>query len=161
MNTLEGDELTLETERNGRLWGILNRTKIGDGKTVYIDRLSLITTPWFSIKLHRIYRPDNQRDLHDHPWSFLSLILWGWYEEAVPREATCGPCDCEDCKPDRATRCVRWFNWKRAEDSHAIRFVSRKPVWTLVFCGPARRIWGFYTKKGWVAWNEYDQLDVA
>jgi len=153
---LEGDELTLETERQGRRWGLMNRTKISDGKTVYIDRVSLITTPWFSVKFHRIFRPDQQRDLHDHPWSFLSIILRGHYVEDVPHH--CGHQSCPfigDPEPERR----RWFNWKRAEDSHTIKWVSRSPVWTLVICGPVRRIWGFYAKTGWVAWNKYDKLD--
>jgi len=33
------------------------------------------------IYLHRFFTGDNVRDLHDHPWSFRSIILWGGYWE--------------------------------------------------------------------------------
>ena len=150
---LEGDEVAPETVRRARRWGLFHRFVIGDGKTTYLDRLSLITTPWFSIKLHRIYRPDQQRDLHDHPWDFVSFPLWGSYIEDVPHK--CGG-RCWQCLMGTDGRLIRWFNFKRAEDRHSIRWVSRTPVWTLVFCGPRRRQWGFYTKQGWVSWDKYD-----
>ena len=33
------------------------------------------------VYLHRFYTGDNVRDLHDHPWNFRSIILWGGYWE--------------------------------------------------------------------------------
>ena len=157
MKTLEADKAELEeASEDSRLWGFMNRRVIAEGDNVYLDRLSLITTPWFSIKLHRIYRPDQQRDLHDHPWNFLSIVLRGEYVEDVP------------ClhkvyaqKAYREVRHIRWFNWKKAEDLHAISWVSRSPVWTLVVTGPRRRVWGFFVEKlkQWVAWDKYDKLN--
>ena len=47
----------------------------------YLTRLNLIKTPWFSVKLHWILRPDPDRDLHCHPWRFVSFVLRGGYEE--------------------------------------------------------------------------------
>lgn len=125
-------------------WGFWERFLIGLEDDVYLDRLSIIRTPWFSIKLHRIYRHDLQRDLHDHPWAFLSIILLGYYVE-----------DTVDGLKRR-----RWWNWKRAEDRHSIREVSRSPVWTLVFCGPKRRTWGFWVDGGtkFVNWRDYEKL---
>ncbi len=158
--TLEGDEVSQQNVEQARRWGILHRMLIGDGVSTYIDRLTLITTPWFSVKLHRIYRPDQQRELHDHPWSFFSVILRGWYEENIP-------CPIDVCQgPEVAhivSRCVRWWNWKPAEGRHSIRHVSRTPVWTLVFTGPRRRIWGFWVDGGtrFVPWNEYEKLNEA
>lgn len=35
-------------------------------------------------RLHCIYTPDLDRALHDHPWTFLSLVLRGWYYEERP-----------------------------------------------------------------------------
>lgn len=133
-------------------WGFWERFLIGVEGDLYLDRLSLVRTPWFSIKLHRIYRPDRQRDLHDHPWNFLSLVLRGSYVEDVP---------CKNpASPFTDSRRVRWWNWKRAEDRHSIREVSRSPVWTLVFCGPKRREWGFWVENGtrFVKWSDYEKL---
>jgi hypothetical protein len=50
-----------------------------------------INTPLLGIKLHHILRSDEDRDLHDHPWSFLSVILWGgyWEHTAVIESKNC------------------------------------------------------------------------
>src|SRR6185503_13941469 len=47
----------------------------------YITRLHVFKTPWFAVCLHWINGPDPEPHLHDHPVSFLSLILKGGYVE--------------------------------------------------------------------------------
>jgi hypothetical protein len=102
----------------------------------------LLCTPWFTLRLHKILRSDQDRDLHDHPWDFLSFILSGAYAELTPdgRERAFVPGD---------------VNVKRAEDLHSLRLLNGDPVWTLVVTGPRRRRWGFATPSGWVHWREY------
>ena len=34
----------------------------------------------FNIFLHKFLKSDSE-DLHDHPWNFISIILWGGYWE--------------------------------------------------------------------------------
>jgi len=38
---------------------------------------------WFqwSFRIYHIMRPDEDRDLHDHPWNARTIILRGWYTE--------------------------------------------------------------------------------
>lgn len=43
-----------------------------------------INTRFGGVKLHHILRSDDDRDLHDHPWSFLSIVLKGGYFEHRP-----------------------------------------------------------------------------
>lgn len=130
--------------RPPKKWEFFSRFIIGTPGDEYLDRIRIIVTPWFQIMLHRIYRPDRQRDLHDHPWDFLSIILWGRYIETT-------------VAGDR--RC-RWWNWKRATDRHSIKWCSRRPVWTLVFTGPRQRTWGFWVDGGttFVQWQDYEKL---
>jgi len=104
---------------------------------VYLRRLYLVRTPWFSIMLHRILRPD-PRHMHDHPWNFLALVLRGFYQEQ---------------RGWRIYRC-RWWNFCRAEGAHKIVYASPTCT-TLVFTGKARRGWGFHTETGWVDWRTY------
>jgi len=143
-------------------WAFMRRRKIGLEGDVYLDRLYILTTPWFGIMFHRIFRPDNQRDLHDHPWSFLSLVLRGSYVEDVPcaNSRCCSPAEIGCAAPTHQRR-VRWLNFKRAEDRHSIRSVSRRPIWTLVFTGPKRRTWGFWVDGGtrFVKWTDYSKLE--
>lgn len=51
-----------------------------DGQ-VYLDRWGLISDRVGGVLLHRMEAPDPGLDLHDHPWPFVSIILWGGYTE--------------------------------------------------------------------------------
>lgn len=134
-------------------WAFMRRRLIGSAESVYLDRVYVVQTPWFGVMFHRIFRPDRQRDLHDHPWNFLSIVLRGWYVEEVPVKNT--------ISPFTDSRMVSWLNFKRAEDRHSITVVGRSPVWTLVFTGRKRRTWGFWVDGGsrWVRWTEYEKVD--
>ena len=128
-------------------WDFWDRFLIGVAGDIYLDRLTIVRTPWFSILLHRIHRPDRQADLHDHPWAFLAIILWGYYIEDTVK----------------GLRHCRLLNWKPAggvQGRHSIRYVSRKPVWSLVLCGPKCRSWGFWVEGGkrFVKWKDYEKL---
>lgn len=114
-------------------WALLRRFDIADEKTgeVYLRRWYVVATPWFSVLLHKICTPDKDRDLHDHPWSFWSLVLWGGYEEVL------------------------------GERAHRIYMLDRSPTWTLVLTGRRRREWGFHTAAGWVDWRTYLGLAAA
>jgi hypothetical protein len=118
------------------LWAI-GRSDLID----YMHRWRL-RTPWFQIRIHHILRSDNDRALHDHPFTFLSFILKGEYHEVTPS----------------GTQLWKRFSiiFRRAEDQHRL-ILDSGPVWTLVIGGPYRREWGFYTPSGWKRWDQYDQ----
>lgn len=136
----------------GRRWAFLSRDDIPDlhepWKT-YLTRWRIIQTPWFGLFLHRIALPDRDRHLHDHPWSFATLILSGGYREVVPVG--------DDPAGSTVSRTWRTGSIHRliAEEFHSIAVLHRKPTWTLVFVGPRRRDWGFGTAKGWVDHQTY------
>ena len=121
-----------------------------DGEGLYLRRWYIVSTPWFGIYLHHIYRHDLDRALHDHPWNFLSLILWGGYTEE--RAASDG---------DRyVVKRKRWSLARRkATDLHAITEIDRSPTWTLCLVGRRQRVWGFLVPDDvgtqWVDWETY------
>ena len=141
---------------NSPRWAFMQHRRIGTGDDVYLDRWYLMQTPWFGIMFHRIFRPDNQRDLHSHPWPFFSILLRGQYTEQYRGE--------DGGRPDIQVlqqRRVRWFNWKGLKDRHRISWCSRRPVWTLVFTGRKSQMWGFFVDDGtrFVKWTEYDKVE--
>jgi hypothetical protein len=95
--------------------------------------------------LHWIKRADPQPDLHDHPNTFLSIVLSGWYDEEVPPPGA---------KHERVRKRVYFFNFKRSTDRHRIIALGKRTL-TLVFAGPVVRDWGFHTPDGWVYWRQY------
>jgi hypothetical protein len=104
----------------------------------FLTRLHLIKTPWFAICLHWIHKPDAEPWEHDHPVSFLSLVLEGAYAETR----------------DGALRARNAFNFIRATDKHKIVWVAPHTV-TLCLMGPKVREWGYHTPDGWVCWKDY------
>ncbi|CAB4203506.1 hypothetical protein UFOVP1382_122 [uncultured Caudovirales phage] len=153
---------------------------IGD----YMDRW-VWQTRWFTVRLHHIQRPDADVELHDHPWSFFSLILKGWYEEERPRSSLLRDFaeDIEDaargkdsmvcdtlrrklapvpfgdfCRlMDRETVIRRrgTIAYRSAATPHRITAVSPGGAWTFVVSTAPIRDWGFWTDKGWVYWKDF------
>lgn len=116
----------------------------------YIVRLHLIKTPWFALCLHWIMKADPEPYHHDHPVSFLSVILRGGYSELRYKNGVL------DHKVNK------WFNWIPAtpDDRHTIVEVKPKTL-TLCFMGPKTREWGYHTEKGWVYWKDYNHTKVV
>jgi hypothetical protein len=113
---------------------------IGNPKDPYIHRWYLIPrNSWCNLYLHHILRSDDDRALHDHPWWFISIVLWRGYREI--------------------TTLGTWWRWPL---SIALRWATLphrieldKPAWTLVITGPRVRDWGFHCPKGWVHWEQF------
>lgn len=118
--------------------------------------------PWarrlFSFRLHQIVTQDYDPHFHDHPWSFVSLVLRGGYMEHRPVSI-------EPCFLSRDEREDHYPVWRgpgdiamrRCVDRHRISFVD-KDTWTLVALGPKRHWWGFYTPAGKVYYRDYPSV---
>ena len=63
------------------------RRILGLNDQSYLDRWPLALTPWGRVYLHRFHAPD-PACLHDHPWRFWSLVLWGGYWETTKTGTT-------------------------------------------------------------------------
>lgn len=114
---------------------------------VYLRRLRVIQTPLFGVYLHWIFEPDSDRDAHDHPWRFWSLVVRGGYVEKL-WDAGVGLNGREFCRA--------WWSLHsiQTNQAHTITEIWGRPL-TLVFVGARVREWGFWTDKGWVAWRLY------
>ena len=128
------------------LWGLVKRIAIPnpDGSP-YLIRWVLWVPFGLKIYLHKILAGDADRDYHDHPWNFVSLLVWGRYVEETPG----------------GNRSLRsWVNWHRATDAHRVALFTRhgkaRPVYTIILRGKRTREWGFRTPEGWIPWKEYN-----
>lgn len=135
---------------------LFTRRVIVDEK--YMIRWHLIPhNRWCNVMLHKFNGPDPGRDLHDHPWSFLTLILRGRYVELIPVWQAWDT-DNELCGAFVQARCYlrRWsVSWRPAEYIHAVERIEPN-TWSLVVTGPYRREWGFHTKSGFVRHDQYE-----
>lgn len=112
----------------------------------------------FSIYLHHFIRPDDDRELHSHPWKWaVSVTLAGGYvEERFPTECdTCGHPQDGYHKVTRRTRFLS-VNFIRGTDYHRVASLHGKETWTLFIAGPKASSWGFWVPgRGHVEWRTF------
>lgn len=120
---------------------------------LYLRRWILARTPWFQILLHKICRPDADRDLHDHPWSFRSLILKGGYVEEIIDPDIFDHYH-ERNKYERVNKRAA-FVGHDTTSFHRIDRLLDGPAWTLVFTTGKRKSWGFLVNGKAVNHREY------
>lgn len=137
-----------------RTKGVYRRLTLrrADGQ-VYLNRWGFSHDRVGGILLHRMDAPDPGIDLHDHPWWFCSIILWGGYWE---KRRTIRP---HLANPGAFTleRRLRWsVRTMRLDECHTITALNRRSSWSLVIRGPRVRTWGFYTPDGYMDEAVYD-----
>ena len=117
---------------------------LDNDKTVYLRRFDIVRKEDHqNTYLHHILQSDKGRDLHDHPWDFSTFILWGSYIEHLPNGKS-------------LKRGMFSFRRHNASWIHRLELINDRPVWTLFRVGPkSEKIWGFYTKTGFVPYTEY------
>ena len=106
-------------------------------------------TSWqfpISIRIHHIALPDQDRDLHDHPWNARIFILRGAYREV----RRFGPG--LDVTIDRLAGETATLKFG---EYHAITDVSTGGVWTMFVTGKYRGTWGFWVNGAKVQWRKY------
>ena len=153
-----------------------------DGQTMYMGRWWLFNPysrdthkpalwwcPW-SFRIHHIMRPDEDRDLHDHPWNARTIILRGWYTEQRLEPASTAdwlsPCrptlwlqDDEVYKLATKTRAAGDTARLNHGEYHRIDQVSPDGVTTLFITSKWRGDWGFLVNGVKVPWRTYTGTD--
>lgn len=103
------------------------RSKAGK---LHFKRWRLLTTPWFDVNLHGIYKEDQDKHLHNHPWNILTIILYGFYTEEL-----------EDKK-----EVLRWpfsVAYRDKSQFHKIQMLHSKVVYTLAITSKGTSDWGY------------------
>lgn len=110
----------------------------------------------FNVFLHKFLKSDPD-DLHDHPWSYATIILKGGYYEWIPTY---------DTKGRKLTEVAVWrgpgsYRVSSADSFHRIELDPAVTCWTLFMPGPQRRDWGFMVRDTWVQWEKYIKMKKA
>lgn len=83
----------------------------------------------FSLRIHRWEASDDERAFHDHPWWFLTFVLWGSYTDLSPgREDRLG---------------LGSIRFRAAKHKHTVK-IHKPGTWTFLVTGPVSRRWGFW-----------------
>ena len=104
----------------------------------------------FNVFLHKFLKSDPD-DVHDHPWSYATVILKGGYYEWTPQFDAAGK---------KIGEMARWcgpghFRICSARSFHRIELDPSVTCWTLFMPGPQQRDWGFLTQGKWIQHEEY------
>jgi hypothetical protein len=93
-------------------------------------RFTVLKTPWLRVYLHRLKCETWPPRCHDHPWTFVSVILAGGYLEMMPGA--------------RIVRRGRFsVLYRQATFSHNVKTEGNNVCWSLVFATRKTRDWGF------------------
>jgi hypothetical protein len=106
---------------------------------VYVRRW-YIETRWGSIRLHHWLHSDDNRAFHDHPFNFITFVLWGGYTDKGPDK-------------DEIMNAPK-ISYRPANHMHTVQ-VNPGGCWTLLLTGPQIRKWGFWNGKKWKKSNKY------
>jgi hypothetical protein len=92
----------------------------------------VFSCPWFTVRLHNIKLSDEYRP-HNHPWSFVSVLLHGKYDEERYT-------DKDPLMPYAVVNRRRFVPVYRHQDAYhrVIPLTKWGAVWTLVLTGPKR-----------------------
>lgn len=116
-------------------WG----ERLGQSECPYIRRW-VLDFYFFSFRLHHWLSSDDQRNFHDHPWWYLTLILWGGYTDRSP--------DGED------PLSIGSIRFRPATHQHTV-VVQKGGCWSFLITGPEKRIWGFWVNGRFRKRNKY------
>jgi hypothetical protein len=110
---------------------------------LHFQRWRLLQTPLGSVYIHRIFKADQDKHCHDHPWSFVSVMLSGSYGIGNPNNASCRYYSAPAVSVNKSTK------------FHKIAQVVKGPLTTLVLTGPKNREWGYSVDGEWMHHKEY------
>lgn len=97
-----------------------------------------------NIYLHEILHSDDDRALHDHPFSNTSFVIDGSYIEHTPEGSF--------------TRVAGDVVSRPPESLHRLELVGDRAV-TLFLTGPVVRQWGFDCPQGWIPAYEFIDME--
>jgi hypothetical protein len=147
----DNDRIATERSSASPRWGLWQRHWVRTGGQLLLERLQVAQSPWFSVLLTHIRKPDNGRDPHDHSRWFASIIVSGGYCEEVFTDSS-------DLSKRHHRSHGRWsLHVMKPEDAHLITAV-KEPLVTLVIAGRHRGTWSFWTPAGKVDWKRYGLL---
>lgn len=124
-----------------------------DHTEVLFSRLRVVQTPWFGMYVHWL-RVEDEGNLHNHPWSFGSVVLRGGYRECVERFISHHRIPHVLSHDERTWRRLSYHRI-HTDEFHMIIKLLRKPTITLLFVGNRDNPWGFLTHVGYVDKDVY------
>lgn len=124
----------------GRGWEV-----IGPSECPIMYRRTLLSGRLGKVLWHRFVASASDEAHHDHPRSFVTVVLRGGYDDVQPDGTT-----------DRVYAPA--IRYRPAKHAHITK-VGAKGATTIVVMGPLQREWGFYDAEGkWYPWRVFERI---
>lgn len=94
--------------------------------------------------VHRFMPNAADKDCHDHPRDFLTIVLRGGYDDVNPYGFV-----------DRLRAPA--IRYRRAEHAHITRVHDDGALTVYIMLGNVRRAWGFFRDGRWYRWKDYER----
>lgn len=130
--------------------------EIGPSECPIMYRRTLLSTRWLKLLWHEFMPGASDEAAHDHPRSFITIVLRGGYDDVQPCPKCCanGWEPCGDIVDEVRAPAIRF---RPAEHAHITR-VGPKGASTFVVMFKQRREWGFFRNGRWYPWRRFEQL---
>jgi hypothetical protein len=129
-----------------RIWWIGGRVPLGYSHDLieingepYLER-RIVWLFGLTLRLHRFWRGDNDRHLHNHPWAFVTFPLGNYYEFVLEELESNENGFAEKY---RINEVKAWRPHCRPASYYHRVLDPPEPIWTVVVTGPKRNNWGF------------------
>ncbi len=122
----------------------LNKEIISKEGILHFRRWTVFSCYYFSIYIHQIFKADEDLHLHNHPWNYCSIILYGSYIERNQFYDTI-------MKPLSVSI-------QKAQRFHKIKEMLSKQCISLFITGKKYNEWGYDTENGFIDHKTYRQL---
>ena len=146
------------------MWPFKRSIIYGRQNTPYMKRLKLNLWGGKVLRIHTIYRADEDKDPHTHPFGFWTFPLRGYTEEVYTQNHPSRPMwwtmHLNHVKP------FRW-HWRPVDYVHRITNLKGKTL-TIVIADSREQDWGFFqkdwdvsprlTRRTFVPWRKYLDL---
>lgn len=109
---------------------LIKEIRSKDG-VLHFKRWRLLKAPWFEIYIHGIYKEDQDKYLHNHPWKIWTMILKGGYFEELHNG-------------EHRLRAFGHMAYAKTSDFHKIQKMRDVPTYSLAIVGKRRNVdWGY------------------
>lgn len=119
------------------------REVIGVPECPLMYRWTLADIKIAKLMVHYFLPTARDRDYHDHPRPFVTLVLRGGYDDIQP-----------DGNIDRVRAPA--IRIRKAAHAH-ITMAGQRGAWTIVVMGRQSRAWGFIRNGSWWPWKLYEE----
>lgn len=117
---------------------------------LHFKRWRLFATPWFDVNIHAIYKADQDKHMHNHPWNIWTMVLWGGYHEMYRKE--------KDGSITRKPRIILNMRYANTNQYHKIEQMISKKCITLAIMSKRKSDWGYLVNGEHIQHEEYRRL---